>query len=629
MLLSRSASSSALSKAASVAGSVARSTANLPPVLRATHAAAPAVAAVVPKKYVGKMLQRCTTSHSEDAKAVRQTLQTRLAELDRRLDREQVQSERERDDLEVEAFNAARAYGAQRGTLGDFIVPLAHKAAIVGIAGTGMAFGLGRSSGMAAAEVGQDAWLGNLTNLGWSATQPPHPSSVSDHFKEMSRGGVKIALQWGAGAAIGGLGNMAGETMMKPFVNAFFKRVHAPMHPDAAVPGPTCRWMNEQEPGAGDALRAEFKRKAFDVTANVGDKTNIRYGRAAFMAAASIRAFIQGDKKLGFAGNLGTGTAGSTGAGLAIGMAMAIRSAHVTIAVPTPEAVRAAEASGATLAQVMANPANTVEIPVAYTKHLPKPICKAVKAVTTRSSELETGRWETVKDAVKAVGAPVTAVVKSLQETPIRDPARNPLHTVSNILGTWGQRSILMARSTGPGAMMRSVAIPCARLAEGEDHTKSGRLIRASASAFDLYFVIKPWFVSLAEKIVGGDAKVKEAREGYLADTRTRVVDVSNVEDDLLESGSDLTENQPPYAEYVPDNFGRSATSVDSNSTSQVQGSDSTLPQLYSGYNTEDSSSQDSDEIQPAPRSSSSVNGHPPSPRLSRSGSHASDEGNV
>jgi hypothetical protein len=486
-----------------------------------------------------------------------------------------------------------------------------------------MAFGVGRSAGMAGAEVGQDAWLGNPTNSGWSAIQPPLPSSVSDHFNEMSRGGIKTTLQWAGGAATGGVGNMVGETVMKPFVNAFFKKVHGPMHPDAAVPGPTCRWMNEQEPGAGDALRAEFKQKGFDVTANVGEKTNIRYGRSAFMLAAGTRAGVQAAQKLGFLGNLGTGTAGSTAAGLAIGAAMGTRSAHVTITVPTPEAVEAAKASGATLAEVMADPANTVEIPVAYTKHLPKPICAAVKGVTTRSSELEAGKWEAVKNAAKSVGDPLKAVAKSLKETPLRDPSGNPLQTVANVLGTWAQRSILMARSTAPGAMMRIVAIPCARLAEDAGHEKSGRLIRAAASAFDLYFVIKPWFTSLANTIVGGDAQVKQAREAYVAGKRARANDAADAPN--LQGDADPLDQRDEFARDDLELATTLEASIVTSQNASQNDSHSTLPLPYipsSELDDSSSSSGDADALElDETQFASTVNGYSNSSTLN--GSHA------
>jgi hypothetical protein len=384
------------------------------------------------------------------------------------------------------AHNAVIAYGQRAGTLGDRVLPVLHKASLIGVSGTAMAFGVGRNTGIATADTTTQA----------IAHQPqPHGVYAGGAAKPPGLGTLgQAAGEWVAGSLGGGVGNILGQHVVAPAINAV-SRQHAAVAAKALVPDEMKDLMNELEAGSGDALRGKVQQRQGDI-AGIGSKSNQHIGEVAFDVATAVRTAAQEGKPLGFAGTVGIGLSVSFGAGAAIGVTMAIRSAQATELVPTMAALREERAARQN------NPAHDPKAPGELAQN-------KVPLFFTQHSEDSN---------------PIRAIGKALTSSPVRDPAPSrqesdtaaptrPMITAGDLANTVtsvGRRAVLMAKATSLTALATAVT---PFVAHQMPNAATQSLVRTAGAAIGIHLAIKPWFKALASDIPQGDKRMQEARQ--------------------------------------------------------------------------------------------------------------------
>lgn len=371
----------------------------------------------------------------------------------------------QRQQAQTDAHAALIAYVDSTGPVLDRWIPVMHKATLVGVAGAGMAFGVGRSSGIAVA----DAALRHGRNQEHArdiyAPQAPSAAPTGPATDAL----VNAATQAVVGAAMGGAGNFFGERVLAPFVN-LMGRQSAPVDAKAVVTDEMETLMNELQPGAGTQLRqvvvAEQKRSS-----SPGSERNVAVGQFFFDGANAVRAGMQGSNTLGIAGTALIGTTVSTLAGASIGATMAINASLTKVSVPELDSLQAEVAMAhAGLGGSLANVAKH-DVPVFFTKH-------------------------------RAGGGPSFS-------SPVSDPSGSTLATVANTATSIARRGAAMLKATTGTAVVGAMA-PALVAAMPSDELKTA--VRASAAAIGIHTAIKPWFESLASGIPSSDQEIVGSR---------------------------------------------------------------------------------------------------------------------
>jgi hypothetical protein len=387
------------------------------------------------------------------------------------------------------AHEAVVKYGEHAGTLGDRLLPVFHKAAVVGVAGTSMAFGVGRNTGIATADTAAQRIAGR-----------PRPLGVYAHGKAPAPGlasAGQVAGEWAGGAMLGAVGNVAGEHLVAPAINSV-SRQHVKVDSKAIVPDRMVAVMNGLEAGSGDALRAKVETRQADI-AGIGSNSNKRIGQVAFDVATAARTAAQGSQQLGFAGTVGIGLAVSAAAGAAIGTTMAIRAARARESVPKMAALEAEVAARQDPNHERKSPGALAqdEIPLFFTQH-PED-----------------------KNPLKLIGS---AVGKAVAGSALRDPApsrepgdaqaptRPPLTggDLANTAISVARRAVLMAKAT----TITGTATAITPFVAHQMPTPALQsLVRTTGAAIGIHTAIKPWFDALATDIPQGDKRRHEARQ--------------------------------------------------------------------------------------------------------------------
>jgi hypothetical protein len=449
--------------------------------------------AQLPQRVPGDELQAQIPSRATTASQAREAVQNKLAAFKDVSDERRGASNEQISTAANEAHAAVVSYGKASGQLLDRLMPVAHQTTTVGVAGTAMAFGVGRNTGMAIADEMVRAMAGKPAELGVTASaaavKPPATWGAAE-------------LQWVSGALTGAVGNLVGQTVVKPAVDALSGRQHKPIDPQVLVPPQMVQMMNDIHPGSGDALRNQVQAQQGDIS-KITSNFNVRLGQAAFDVASGARAAIQGNQATGMAGTVGVGLAVSFAAGSAIGLGMGVRAATGQHKVPDMAALtekhtevtqqRAASQNVDGAAALKDVPKNTV--PLFYTHHT-------------------------------ALKNPLTAIKQAWQDNKLRQPPSvdNPdaqhrpstwaergalvLKESKNLAVSVGNRAFEMAKATVPTAVAAGVASHAGGIA----NEAASRITRAVCAGVGIHMAIQPWFNSLATAIPDGDKKVRAQR---------------------------------------------------------------------------------------------------------------------
>ncbi len=426
-------------------------------------------------------------------------------------------------------------YGEHAATVLDTALPTVHSILNLGGAGTSMAFGVSRNSGLAAGDA-----LGRVERGAPQATGvragPERPAATLQSgtaFKAMGAG----AQQWLLGSVTGAVGNLAGQYLAAPLVN-LIPRQFAPVDLRAVLPDETVALMNQLQPGAGDTLRKQVQEAQRDVS-TINSASNVRLGQIAFDAITAARFAAQGGLPLGVAGQVGIGLAVSSSAGMVIGAVMASRQSVATHAVPDLPTLRErveehlanpGSDGAAALAQV---PRNAVplffpkQIALAAGPQAPRdletghgePLANADAAQRDRLASMrDTAQWA-VQQAVRPLAAVGQAWSQSLGSSPLIEPAApgtdgaitagRVLQTASNVAASVVNRAGEMAKATLTTSLMSTGSAMLASTTDGP----AREFILAMGNAVGIHAAIKPWFDSLVTEIPQGDAAIRAHRE--------------------------------------------------------------------------------------------------------------------
>ncbi len=233
---------------------------------------------------------------------------------------------------QITAHLAARAYGETEGTNLDRAIPFLQ--AMTGI-GLGAVAGFavpGRSTGVAFADAGARGATGNPE---WDIYRPASPPPTWTWFG--TQFGV-TALEYTAGAVLGGAGNLLGQKLLAPLVNNTFRRTLKPIPAEVVVPdamviemnalGPDAEGNNEQ----GTRLRAAAVARIASAR-DIDSDFNVLAAQITFGLPAAVVAAVPRPPN-GVAGAMlvGAGVSGFGGAGL--GLAMATHQILASMKVP-------------------------------------------------------------------------------------------------------------------------------------------------------------------------------------------------------------------------------------------------------------------------------------------------------
>jgi hypothetical protein len=433
------------------------------------------------------------------------------------------------------AHAVAVDYGEKAATVLDTALPMVHSILKLGVAGTAIAFGAGRSSGLSAGDA-----LGRLhrgvpqaTGVGSGPEPAAAPLQSGTAFKLMGTGAKQLVL----GSLTGAVGNLTGQYLGAPLVN-MIPRQFAPIDLRAVLPDETVALMNQMQPGAGDTLRKQVQEAQSDV-AVINSAGNVRLGQIAFDAITAARFAAQGGLPLGVAGQVGIGLAVSSSAGMVIGAVMAARQSVASHQVPDLPALREAAKAHA------ANPGSDGAAALAQVEKcavplfFPRQINPAAGPQT--QGDIETGHGEPVANAnadqrgrlarmrdtaqwaVKQVARPLVAVGQawgqSLGASPLIEPAAPGTHgavtagrvvaTASNVAASVVNRAGEMAKATLSTQAWSTASAMLASTTNGP----AREFILAMGNAVGIHAAIKPWFDSLVTEIPQGDAKIRAHRE--------------------------------------------------------------------------------------------------------------------
>ena len=441
-------------------------------------------------------------------------------------------------DNQIKAHQEAIKYGQGSAQWMDRLQPLATSIMRVGVAGTSMAFGVGRNAGLAAGDAVARAEQGRPQSgavFDNSAAAPGAAPSGPPSLKSMV---VSTVTQLFMGSTAGATGNLLGQTVVAPVIN-LMPRQFAPIDDKAVVPDQVVKDMNTLLPGSGDQLRASVKVQQAEIT-NISSDSNVTLGQVAFDAVTAARAAALGTTPLGVAGQVGFGLGVSATAGGVIGAVMGVRQSVATVKVPDAAQLSALVASGrADGAQALQDLMKTGnEVPLFFAKHMnataPAPSTSTPSTsaaagdiesggpVTTQAPPLSTAAkaGQVVSAVASVVTTPLNAIGAAFKAGPLMDPQptvegappRSTLsvagHTLSNIGASVLNRAGEMVKATTALGVISTVTAAVARpLAEADQ-----RVAMAIGGAIGIHTAIKPWFDSSAKDIPAGDAKIKTNR---------------------------------------------------------------------------------------------------------------------
>ncbi len=441
-------------------------------------------------------------------------------------------------DNQIKAHQEAIKYGQGSAQWMDRLQPLATSIMRVGLAGTSMAFGVGRNSGLAAGDAAARAEQGRPQSGAVFDNSAPAPGAAPSGPPSLKSMVVSTVTQLFMGSAAGATGNLLGQTVVAPVIN-LMPRQFAPIDDKAVVPDQVVKDMNTLLPGSGDQLRASVKAQQAEIT-NISSDSNVTLGQVAFDAVTAARAAALGTTPLGVAGQVGFGLGVSATAGGVIGAVMGVRQSVATVKVPDAAQLSALVASGrADGAQALQDLMRTGnEVPLFFAKHMnataPAP-STSTPSTSAAAGDIESGRPATTQapplsTAAKAgqvvsavasvVTTPLNAIGAAFKAGPLMDPQptvegappRSTLsvagHTLSNIGASVLNRAGEMVKATTALGVISTVTAAVARpLAEADQ-----RVAMAIGGAIGIHTAIKPWFDSSAKDIPAGDAKIKTNR---------------------------------------------------------------------------------------------------------------------
>jgi hypothetical protein len=455
-------------------GDVARGVGNtvLPPALR------------VAGQHVLSSLQRA----SANAAAVRGALQTALTAL------QSPAPGTSPADAQLQAHEALIRYAGSKASYADALLPVLHKASAVGVAGAGMAFGAGRSTGVALADTALRMHRGDEAALGIK-TAPFRPGQNGADAV------VNAAAQAALGSALGGVGSFVGQAVVAPLVNRINKQT-APVDVKAVVPDEMVALMNQVHPGAGDALRSKASHEQSS-NQNIASDRNVAVGQFFFDAANATRAARQEPNQLGLAGNILTGTAVSACAGAAIGATIAINSALANIKVPDMAALRdlagsPAAARGADALQALPHH----DVPLFYTKRVDPPPFFCAQPGQERAKLIHNPVTDPVPQA-EGRGVPAGNAAPAA-------PAPSAVASTINALTSMASRGVAMFKATVGNTVVAAMTPAFAASMPTESGATAAR---AAAAAIGIHTAIKPWFGELAAGIPAADKAIVARRQ--------------------------------------------------------------------------------------------------------------------
>ena len=441
-------------------------------------------------------------------------------------------------DNQIKAHQEAIKYGQGSAQWMDRLQPLATSIMRVGLAGTSMAFGVGRNSGLAAGDAAARAEQGRPQSGAVFDNSAPAPGAAPSGPPSLKSMVVSTVTQLFMGSTAGAAGNLLGQTVVAPVIN-LMPRQFAPIDDKAVVPDQVVKDMNTLLPGSGDQLRASVKAQQAEIT-NISSDSNVTLGQVAFDAVTAARAAALGTTPLGVAGQVGFGLGVSATAGGVIGAVMGVRQSVATVKVPDAAQLSALVASGradgAQALQDLMKKGN--EVPLFFAKHMnataPAPSTSTPSTsaaagdiesggpVTTQAPPLSTAAkaGQVVSAVASVVTTPLNAIGSAFKAGPLMDPQptvegappRSTLsvagHTLSNLGASVLNRAGEMVKATTALGVISTVTAAVARpLAEADQ-----RVAMAIGSAIGIHTAIKPWFDSSAKDIPAGDAKIKTNR---------------------------------------------------------------------------------------------------------------------
>jgi len=428
-------------------------------------------------------------------------------------------------EAQMGAHEQAVEYGKHSAQMLDRVVPFALSVARIGLAGTSMAFGLGRNAGLSAGDALGRLERGAEQSLGFISGSAPAASTLS--AKEMGQAVGTGLQQWALGAITGAVGNLAGAFVVAPLLN-LTPRQFNPIDARAVVPDETVALMNQLKAGSGNELRDQVKAAQSEIT-NISSESNVRLGQISFDAITAGRFAIQGATPLGVAGQVTAGLAVSATAGAAIGAVMAMRQSVTTVAIPDIAALRHAVASApadgaAALAQVQTN-----AVPMFFAKHTGTAASTegGPGLPVTNADAEQRGRMaqtlDTIKNGVIGFASSAAGAVKqNFVASPLYEPvpttpgaesagmASRIRHTVDNVAGSGLRRTGEMAASTWKTNAASTVS---SMLASTIESPATQRAALALGNAVGIHTAIKPWFDALATNIPAGDNAMRAQRQ--------------------------------------------------------------------------------------------------------------------
>ncbi len=437
---------------------------------------------------------------------------------------------------QLKAHQEAIKYGQGSAQWMDRLQPLATSILRVGLAGTSMAFGVGRNAGLAAGDAVARAEQGRPQSgavFDNSAAAPGAAPSGPPSLKSMV---VSTVTQLFMGSTAGATGNLLGQTVVAPVIN-LMPRQFAPIDDKAVVPDQVVKDMNTLLPGSGDQLRASVKAQQAEIT-NISSDSNVTLGQIAFDAVTAARAAALGPTPLGVAGQVGFGLGVSATAGGVIGAVMGVRQSVTTVKVPDAaqlsELVASGRTDGAQALQDLMKKGN--EVPLFFAKHMNATVpSTSTPSTSTAGGDIESGgpattqapplstaakAGQVVSAVASVVTTPLNAIGAAFKAGPLMDPQptvegappRSTLsvagHTLSNIGASVLNRAGEMVKATTALGLISTVTAAVARpLAQADQ-----RVAMAIGGAIGIHTAIKPWFDSSAKDIPAGDAKIKTNR---------------------------------------------------------------------------------------------------------------------
>ncbi|MGN7877235.1 type III effector protein [Roseateles sp. 22389] len=437
---------------------------------------------------------------------------------------------------QLKAHQEAIKYGQGSAQWMDRLQPLATSILRVGLAGTSMAFGVGRNAGLAAGDAVARAEQGRPQSgavFDNSAAAPGAAPSGPPSLKSMV---VSTVTQLFMGSTAGATGNLLGQTVVAPVIN-LMPRQFAPIDDKAVVPDQVVKDMNTLLPGSGDQLRASVKAQQAEIT-NISSDSNVTLGQIAFDAVTAARAAALGPTPLGVAGQVGFGLGVSATAGGVIGAVMGVRQSVATVKVPDAaqlsELVASGRTDGAQALQDLMKKGN--EVPLFFAKHMNATVpSTSTPSTSTAGGDIESGgpattqapplstaakAGQVVSAVASVVTTPLNAIGAAFKAGPLMDPQptvegappRSTLsvagHTLSNIGASVLNRAGEMVKATTALGLISTVTAAVARpLAQADQ-----RVAMAIGGAIGIHTAIKPWFDSSAKDIPAGDAKIKTNR---------------------------------------------------------------------------------------------------------------------